>query len=300
MTITADTTERPHENMDAEERARFSALAAEWWNPDGKFRPLHRFNPVRLSFLRGSICNLLALPTAAGGEGNASFTPDVPTSPGQKGRVGGKKQGGCGGLCPPHGEAMQPLLGLRLLDIGCGGGLLSEPMTRLGAQVTGIDVSAASLAAARLHAESEGLDIAYRNATAADLLKEDARFDVILNMEVVEHVPDPQLLLRQCAELLAPGGLLFVATLNRTLRSFLLAIIGAEYVLRWLPRGTHKWERFLAPEEIRAWLAAAGMETCLQIGMTYKPLRGVWSLSNDCAVNYMLCARKPLAASPQA
>lgn len=195
---------------------------------------------------------------------------------------------------------MQPLLGLRLLDIGCGGGLLSEPMTRLGAQVTGIDVSAASLAAARLHAESEGLDIAYRNATAADLLKEDARFDVILNMEVVEHVPDPQLLLRQCAELLAPGGLLFVATLNRTLRSFLLAIIGAEYVLRWLPRGTHKWERFLAPEEIRAWLAAAGMETCLQIGMTYKPLRGVWSLSNDCAVNYMLCARKPLAASPQA
>ena len=239
-------------NVDAAEIARFSALADEWWDANGKFRPLHRFNPVRLSFLRGSLCHLLER----------------------------------------DGRAQLPLDGLRLLDIGCGGGLLSEPMARLGAQVTGIDVSEKSVAAARIHAQGEGLDIDYRVAEAAALLEGEARFDAVLNMEVVEHVPDPELLLRQCAQLLRPGGVLFVATLNRTLKSFLLAIVGAEYVLGWLPRGTHRWDRFLAPAEVQAMLDRAGLETRLQTGVVYAPLRGTWSLSKDQSVNYMLCAQK--------
>ena len=238
-------------NIDPAEQARFSALADEWWDANGKFRPLHMLNPLRLSFLRGSLCHL--------------FDLDV--------------------------RAQRPLEGLRLLDIGCGGGLLSEPMARLGAQVTAIDVSEKSIAAACIHARAEGLHIDYRNTDSSALLGEGEQFDIILNMEVVEHVPDPQLLLQQCAQLLKPNGILFVATLNRTLKSWLFAIIAAEYVLGWLPRGTHNWQRFLTPDEARAMLARAGLKTRLQTGISYAPLRGTWSLSRDCSVNYMLCAQ---------
>ncbi len=241
-----------NKNIDDAERERFSALAEEWWDPHGKFRPLHLFNPTRLSFLRGSLCHLLELDT----------------------------------------EARKPLAGLRLLDIGCGGGLLSEPMARLGASVVGVDVSEKSIEAAKIHAREEGVHIDYRVSDTDELLKSDERFDVILNMEVVEHVPDPALLVHQCAQLLKPGGILFVATLNRTVKSFLLAIVGAEYVLGWLPKGTHQWNRFLAPREIQSMLTRAGMKTLIQTGITYAPLRGVWSLSKDTDVNYMICARK--------
>ena len=241
-----------NKNIDDAERERFSALAEEWWDPHGKFRPLHLFNPTRLSFLRGSLCHLLELDT----------------------------------------EARKPLAGLRLLDIGCGGGLLSEPMARLGASVVGVDVSEKSIEAAKIHAREEGVHIDYRVSDTDELLKSDERFDVILNMEVVEHVPDPSLLVHQCAQLLKPGGILFVATLNRTVKSFLLAIVGAEYVLGWLPKGTHQWNRFLAPREIQSMLTRAGMKTLIQTGITYAPLRGVWSLSKDTDVNYMICARK--------
>lgn len=241
-----------NKNIDDAERERFSALAEEWWDPRGKFRPLHLFNPTRLSFLRGSLCHLLELDTST----------------------------------------RKPLAGLHLLDIGCGGGLLSEPMAQLGASVVGIDVSDKSIEAAKIHAHEEGIDIDYRVTDTDKLLKSDVRFDVILNMEVVEHVPDPALLLHQCAQLLKPNGVLFVATLNRTVKSFLLAIIGAEYVLGWLPKGTHRWDRFLTPQEIQNMLARAGMKTLIQTGITYAPLRGVWSLSKNTGVNYMVCARK--------
>jgi len=242
--MTATTT-----SIDPEEVARFSALAAEWWDPRGKFAPLHRFNPVRLGFIREQA---LA-------------------------RFG----------CDP--KARRPFEGLRLLDIGCGGGLLSEPMTRLGFSVTGVDASERNIGTARAHAAAAGLAIDYRCGTAEDLLANaEAHFDVVLNMEVIEHVADPSAYLRDTAALIAPGGLMIVATLNRTLKSLALAKIGAEYVLRWVPAGTHDWRRFLRPEEVRGFLAGRPYEVGGPFGVALDPISGRWRRSADADVNYLM------------
>lgn len=242
-------------SVDPAEVAKFAALAGEWWNPDGKFRPLHLFNPVRLSFLRA---------TAA-----AHFKRDP--------------------------RALSPFKGLTLLDIGCGGGLLSEPMARQGFAVLGADASEKNVKIARAHAEGAGLPLAYRVATAEALAEEGASFDLVLNMEVVEHVADLPGFLRACAKLVAPGGLMIVATLNRTLKSLALAKIGAEYVLRWLPPGTHDWNRFIRPEELTARLENAGLAVCRLQGVVFDPLRWKWALSADTGVNYMAVAEQTLA-----
>lgn len=239
-------------SVDAAEVARFSAMAADWWNPAGQFKPLHRFNPVRLGYLRDRLI--------------AHFRRD--------------------------GQVAQPLAGLTLLDIGCGGGLLAEPLTRLGAAVTGIDASPTTIAIARLHAAQMGLAIDYRETTAEDLRVEGRRFDVVLAMEIVEHVADRADFLAAAAGLLKPGGVMVVATLNRTTKSYALAIVGAEYILGWLPRGTHDWRKFVKPDELTAELAATGLTIGEVTGVTYTPLADRWSLSADTGVNYMVLATK--------
>lgn len=239
--------------VDADEIAKFAAMAEEWWDPDGKFRPLHLFNPVRIAFLRDRIAD--------------HFNRDI--------------------------MAGRPLDGLRILDVGCGGGLLCEPMARLGARVTGIDATERNTEIARLHAEAMALDIDYRFTTAGDLAEDGASFDVVLNMEVIEHVADRQAFLDDCARLVRPGGLMFLATLNRTPKAYMLAIVGAEYVMRWLPRGTHDWKRFVRPSEMAAWLRHAGMEMREVCGVAYDPLRGAWKLApHDLDVNYIAMAEK--------
>ena len=240
-------------SLDAEEVEKFSRLAAEWWDPHGKFAVLHKFNPVRLAYIRDHV--------------TARFARD-PNSP-------------------------KPLKGLRLLDIGCGGGLLSEPMARLGADVVAIDPSATNIATARVHASESGLDIDYRADTAETLAAGGETFDVILNMEVIEHVVDPAAFVAVCGRLLKPGGIMVVATINRTLKSFAFAIVGAEYVLGWLPRGTHHWEKLITPEELATWLAAAGLTQADITGVFYNPLTDTWARSRDTDVNYMLVADKP-------
>ena len=241
-------------SVDPEDVARFSRIAAEWWDPNGKFAPLHRFNPTRLAFVRERAL--------------ARFGRDP--------------------------KARAPFSGLKLLDIGCGGGLLSEPMRRLGFDVTGVDASERNIATASTHAAEMGLDIRYRCATAEALLEEaEGRFDVVLNMEVIEHVTDPGAYLRSCARLIAPGGLMVVATLNRTLKALALAKLGAEYVLRWLPAGTHDWRKFLHPEEIRGFLADEPVELEGPFGVTFSPLTGRWALSADAEVNYMMLVTRP-------
>jgi 2-polyprenyl-6-hydroxyphenyl methylase / 3-demethylubiquinone-9 3-methyltransferase len=241
-------------SIDPDEVARFSSWAAEWWDPKGKFAPLHRFNPVRLGFIRDQAL--------------ARFGRD--------------------------GAARRPFEGLRLLDIGCGGGLLSEPMARLGFAVTGVDASERNIGTARAHAAEVGLAIDYRCATAEALLAEtEERFDLILNMEVIEHVADPGAYLRDTARLLAPGGLMIVATLNRTLKALALGKIGAEYVLRWLPAGTHDWRRFLRPEEIRGFLAGEVFEVAGPFGVSFDPISGRWSRSADASVNYLMTVAAP-------
>ncbi|BBK36231.1 ubiquinone biosynthesis O-methyltransferase [Allostella sp. ATCC 35155] len=244
----------PGSTVDPAEVARFAAIADEWWDPDGKFRPLHRFNPVRLEWLRNRIA--------------ARF-----------GRATGD---------------LRPLAGLRLLDIGCGGGLLAEPMARLGAVVTGIDAAERNVEVARIHAERMGLAIDYRFATAEELVAAGERFDVVLNMEVVEHVADRDAFLDACSALVAPGGLMAIATLNRTAKAWLLAIAGAEYVLGWLPRGTHEWRKFVRPSEIVAALRRNGLSVAAMTGVAYDPLRARWTLApRDLDVNYMLAATRP-------
>lgn len=241
-------------SVDRDEVAKFERLAAEWWNPDGKFRPLHRFNPVRLAFIRDEVCR--------------KFGRD--------------------------GTAGRPFAGLRLLDIGCGGGLLSEPMARLGAEVVGADPAHGNIEAARRHAKAAGLAIDYRETTAEALSAAGERFDVILNMEVVEHVADVGAYIGACAAMLAPGGLMFVATINRTLKAFALAIVGAEYVLGWLPRGTHDYGRLVRPEELEAALAAAGLRIAAATGVAFHPLSGSWRRSADMDVNYMVAAERAI------
>src|SRR5436190_5895646 len=241
-------------SIDPQEVERFSKIAAEWWDPHGKFAPLHRFNPVRLQFIRDQAL--------------VRFDRD------------------------PRSRA--DFEGLSLLDIGCGGGLLCEPMRRLGFSVLGVDASERNIGTASAHAAEQGLEINYRCGAAEDLAAEGAGpFDVILNMEVIEHVADPGAYLRTCAHLLAPGGLMIVATLNRTLKAFALAKLGAEYVLRWLPVGTHDWNRFLRPEELRAFLAKEPFVVDGPFGVSFSPLSGRWSPSSDSDVNYMMTVCRP-------
>ncbi|MBJ7578739.1 bifunctional 2-polyprenyl-6-hydroxyphenol methylase/3-demethylubiquinol 3-O-methyltransferase UbiG [Devosia sp. MC532] len=234
------------------EIAKFTAMAEEWWDPTGKFKPLHKFNPVRLSYIRDKLV--------------ARF-----------GR---------------HANSIRPFEGIRILDVGCGGGLLCEPLTRLGATVTGVDAAERNIAIAKIHAEQGGLDIDYRATTSEALVAAGESYDVVLNMEVVEHVDNVPLYMKSCADLVAPGGLMFTATLNRTARALALAVIGAEYVLRWLPRGTHDWNKFLTPEEIIAELRRNGLNVTDQSGVSYNPLSGEWRLSRDMAVNYMVVAER--------
>ena len=248
----AETKAAADASIDAAEVAKFAAMAADWWDPDGKFRPLHRLNPVRLGFIRDRLA-------------------------GHFGR-------------DPLGES--PLAGLAVLDIGCGGGLLAEPLSRLGARVTAIDAAAESIEIAKLHAAESGLEIDYRAATAEALADRGEAFDAVLNMEVVEHVADVAAFMTAAAALVRPGGATVVATLNRTPKSFLLAIVGAEYLLRWLPRGTHDWRRFLRPSELARFLRAAGLEVTEISGLVYNPLSDAWRLSRDTDVNYMIFAVK--------
>ncbi len=239
-------------SVDESEVAKFSALAAEWWDPNGKFRPLHIFNPVRISFIRE---------VAASHFGRDS-------------------------------RALRPFEGLSLLDIGCGGGLLSEPMARQGFQVLGADASEKNIRTAETHAEGSGLTLTYRAMTAEALVDEGQSFDLVLNMEVVEHVADLPGFLKSCASLIAPGGMMIVATLNRTLKSLALAKFGAEYVLRWLPPGTHDWNRFVRPDELQACLEEAGLQAKRLQGVAFDPLRWEWQLSPDTGVNYMIVATR--------
>ncbi len=256
MTLPGDMTDpRPtpgKTSVDDAEIARFSAMAADWWNPRGKFKPLHRFNPVRLGYLRDRLIG--------------HFRRDP--------------------------KASQPLAGLRVLDIGCGGGLLAEPLTRLGAHVTGIDASRTTVSVARLHAQQMGLAIDYREATAEALAAAGEQFDVVLNMEVIEHVADRPAFLASAAGMVSPGGVMVVATLNRTAKSYALAIVGAEYILGWLPRGTHDWNKFVKPDELTAELAATGLNIYEVSGVTYNPIADRWSLGTDTSVNYMVLTTK--------
>ena len=238
--------------IDAGEIERFSAIAAEWWNPNGKFRPLHKFNPVRLAYIRDQVAS--------------RFGRD------------------------PH--AAKPFEGLRILDIGCGGGLLCEPMARLGAEVVGADASETNIEVARLHAAEVGVSIDYRATTAEALAEAGETFDVVLNMEVVEHVADVGLFVGKCAEMVRPDGVMFVATINRTLKALGLAIFGAEYVLRWLPRGTPQYGKLVRPEELERALGEAGMRVIDRTGVSYSPLADRWQKSADLDVNYMVLAEK--------
>ena len=238
--------------IDSAEVAHFSAIADEWWDPNGKFRPLHKFNPVRLAYIREMVC--------------ARFGLDE--------------------------QSPSPFKNLKFLDIGCGGGLLSEPMTRLGAAVVGADPSDINIETARIHADQQDLEIDYRTETAEELAKAGETFDVVLNMEVVEHVADVDLFVATCAGMVRPGGLMIIATINRTMKAFALAIVGAEYVLRWLPRGTHSWEKFVTPDELAKALSSTKLKQIDLAGITFNPLSDVWSRTNDTDVNYIVTAAR--------
>jgi 2-polyprenyl-6-hydroxyphenyl methylase/3-demethylubiquinone-9 3-methyltransferase len=244
--------------IDDAEVARFAAMAREWWDPHGKFRPLHAIGPARMSFVRERLA--------------AHFGRD--------------------------GRGLKPLSGLAALDIGCGGGLVSEPLARLGARVTGLDPAEANIRVARAHAAPQDLDIDYVTGRVEDLAAQGLRFDAVVCLEVVEHVPDVAAFLTTCASLLAPDGIMVLSTINRTLKSFALAIVGAEYVLRWLPVGTHQWERFVRPDELSRHLAAAGLQMGGVEGVVYNPLADRWSRDRDSDVNYMTSASFGAAAAP--
>ncbi len=239
--------------LDEAEVARFAAMAGEWWDPKGKFRPLHALTPVRLTFIRDQLC--------------AHFGRDA--------------------------NAVRSLEGLSIADIGCGGGLICEPLARLGASVTGLDPAADSIAAARAHARDQGLNIDYRAERAETLVDAGEVFDAVLAMEVIEHVPDVPAFIHVAARLARPGGLVLLSTINRTVKSYALAIVGAEYVLRWLPAGTHRWDRFVTPNELGDACSKAGLEEVERKGMVFNPLAGDWRLARDTDVNYLMSAARP-------
>lgn len=240
--------------VDPAEIAKFEAMAAEWWDPNGKFRPLHMLNPCRLDYITRQIA--------------AEFGRDTTQT--------------------------APFDGLRLLDIGCGGGLLCEPMARLGAAVVGADAAARNIPVARLHAEQSGLEIDYRHTTAEDMAAAGEQFDVILNMEVVEHVADPPSYLSACAAMLKPGGLMVCSTLNKNPKSFAMAIVGAEYIMRWLPKGTHEWQKFITPDDLFKLLEGAGLDPVDRKGFVFNPISWSWSISaRDLSVNYVTSSLKP-------
>lgn len=240
--------------IDPGEIEKFQAMAAEWWNPEGKFKPLHMLNPCRLDYITAQIA--------------AEFERDL--------------------------SADLPFQGLRILDIGCGGGLLSEPMARLGATVVGADAAERNIPVARIHAEEQGLQIDYRHTSAEALAEAGEVFDIVLNMEVVEHVADPQTYLNACHQLLRPGGLMVCSTLNRNPKSYVMAIIGAEYVMRWLPKGTHEWSKFITPEELYVLLEKAGMTPVDKKGFVFNPITWSWGLSDrDLSVNYVTASVRP-------
>lgn len=238
--------------IDSAEVERFARMAEEWWDPEGNFRPLHRLNPIRIGYVRDQLCR--------------RHDRD------------------------PRRD--RPLADLRILDVGCGGGLVAEPLARLGARVTGIDASERNVEVARHHAAGQGLAIDYRFAAAADLVAAGEAFDAVLSLEVIEHVADRRAFLADCAALTAPGGALVLATLNRTAKSFLLGIVAAEYVLQWLPRGTHDWGRFVRPSELAADLRATGFRVADLKGIVYNPLSDRFSLSRDVDVNYLALAER--------
>ncbi len=240
--------------VDAQEIEKFQAMAAEWWDPEGKFKPLHMLNPCRLDYITSQIA--------------AEFDRDLTKA--------------------------KPFKGLRILDIGCGGGLLSEPMARLGADVVGADAAERNIPVARVHAEQSGLKIDYRHATAEALAADGEHFDAVLNMEVVEHVADPLAYLTACRLLLRPGGLMVCSTLNRNPKSYVMAIIGAEHVMRWLPKGTHDWSKFITPDELSDLLRRAGLDPVDRKGFKFNPLAWSWSISDsDLSVNYVTTSVRP-------
>lgn len=247
--ISATAAAQPGSTVDAAEIAKFSKLSAEWWDPKGKMAPLHRINPLRLGYIRDAACR--------------KFERNV--------------------------RSLNCLGGLRVLDIGCGAGLLCEPLSRLGAQVIGVDPSQSNIAAAKLHADKSHLSIDYRCTTVEEIDPRE-RFDIVLAMEVVEHVVDVGVFLKRCAAMLKPNGLMVVSTLNRNWKSFALAIVGAEYVLRWLPRGTHEWNKFVTPDELTKHLLDNRLVITEQTGVVYSPFADKWTLSSDMDVNYMVVA----------
>ncbi|WP_374377364.1 bifunctional 2-polyprenyl-6-hydroxyphenol methylase/3-demethylubiquinol 3-O-methyltransferase UbiG [Dongia sp.] len=237
--------------IDRAEIEKFAAMAEAWWDPAGKFRPLHRLNPVRVNFIRDRAA--------------AHFGRD--------------------------GADAYPLDGLTLLDIGSGGGLLTEPMARLGASATGVDATPRNVEVARLHAEQTGTRVTYLNCAAEDLVAQGKQFDIVLAMEIIEHVADVDAFIEACGKLLKPGGILFLATMSRTVKSYAMAIVGAEYIMRWLPKGTHDWNRFLRPSEMARGLRRHGLAVSELAGVSYNPFKDTFHLSRDLDVNYMVVAK---------
>ncbi|WP_417804776.1 bifunctional 2-polyprenyl-6-hydroxyphenol methylase/3-demethylubiquinol 3-O-methyltransferase UbiG [Thalassospira lucentensis] len=250
----SDASAKTSRTANSEEIARFSAMAEKWWDPNGVMKPLHKFNPVRLELLRDNICAHL-------------------------------------GRDP---NTIEPLKDIEIIDIGCGAGLLSEPLARMGAKMTSLDAAQNNIDVAKVHAVQSGLEIDYRCGTPEMLADEGKQFDIVLNMEVIEHVDDPQFFMQACASVLKPGGLMFIATLNRTLKSLALAKIGAEYVLRWVPAGTHDWRKFVKPSEMSGYLRGAGLNMVDITGVAYNPINDTWAPApHDLDINYMVIAQKP-------
>jgi 2-polyprenyl-6-hydroxyphenyl methylase / 3-demethylubiquinone-9 3-methyltransferase len=247
MTTATDT------NLDPEEVRRFSEIAAEWWNPNGKFKPLHQIGPPRLAFVRQAAV--------------AHFNLDD--------------------------KMLRPLKGLTAIDVGCGGGLVSEPLTRMGAMATGSDPAERNIAIAKQHAAQSEFAIDYRATRIEDVVAAGEQFDMVVCLEVIEHVPDVAAFVRSCAAAVKPGGIAVFSTINRTFKAWAFAIVGAEYILSWLPRGTHQWDRFVTPDELRAHAEAAGLIAPRFSGIVFDPLRDSWRLSNDTDVNYLVSFAKP-------
>ncbi|MEM1073641.1 MAG: bifunctional 2-polyprenyl-6-hydroxyphenol methylase/3-demethylubiquinol 3-O-methyltransferase UbiG [Pseudomonadota bacterium] len=245
----------PQSTVDPSEIAKFEAMAAEWWDENGKFKPLHMLNPCRLDYITQQIAG--------------EFDRDL--------------------------NAQEPFKGMRLLDIGCGGGLLSEPMARLGAEVVGADAAERNIPVARIHAEQSGLAIDYRHTTAEALAEAGEQFDVVLNMEVVEHVASPIDYLTACRKLLKTGGLHICSTINRNPKSYMMAIIGAEHIMRWLPKGTHEWSKFITPDELYDLMRDSGLDPVDRKGFVFNPVSWSWRLSDrDLSVNYVTASIKPV------